>query len=90
METRGVGHVVLKVRDLEKSAKFYQDVFGLKEVARLGKQMAFFSFGKNHHDLGLMALGSQAPAANPYATGLYHVAFRIGNNIEDLRKFKKH
>ena len=43
MKVQGVGHVVLKVRDLERSAQFYAGVLGLKEVGRLGDRMVFFS-----------------------------------------------
>ena len=41
ISVKGVGHVVLKVRDLERSAKFYRDVIGLKEVARYQERMVF-------------------------------------------------
>ena len=45
MKIQGVGHVVLKVRDLDRSARFYTGVLGLKEVARFEGRMVFFSAG---------------------------------------------
>ncbi len=85
---RELGHVVLKVRDLERSARFYQDVLGLKEVARHDGQMAFFSIGEKHHDLAILALGPGAPAPDAFAVGLYHVAFKVGDSLEELRAAK--
>jgi catechol 2,3-dioxygenase len=94
-----VGHVVLKVRSLERAVPFYRDVLGLKEVARFGGQatlrsgvrMVFFSAtGENHHDLALLEVGADAPAAAPNAVGLYHVALKIGDSLDDLRAAKAH
>ena len=89
---RNVGHVVLKVRDIERSARFYRDVLGLKEVARghFGRPMAFFSTGDNHHDVAVMEMGPDAPAPAAEATGLYHVAFRIGASLDELRAARAH
>lgn len=84
----GVGHVVLKVRDLERSAKFYRDVLGLKEVARMQGQMAFFSAGENHHDIAVLEVGADAPLPAREGVGLYHVAFKIGTTLDELRAAK--
>lgn len=92
IKVRNVGHVVLKVRDLERAARFYRDVLGLKEVARgtFGRPMAFFSTGDNHHDVAVMEVGADAPAPAPGATGLYHVALRIGTTLDELRAARAH
>ena len=92
IRVRNVGHVVLKVRDIERSARFYCDVLGLKEVARgeFGRPMAFFSTGDNHHDVAVMEMGPDAPAPPPEGTGLYHVALRIGTTLDELRAARAH
>lgn len=88
MSTKALGHVVLKVKDLKKSVPFYRDILGLKEVAKYGDKMVFFSFGENHHDLALMEIGSSASSPNSWTIGLYHVAFKIGDDVQELKWFK--
>lgn len=86
-----VAHVVLKVRDLERSVAFYRDVLGFTEVARFrhGFNMAFFSLGEQHHDVALREVGDEPPAADKNAPGLYHVAFKIGDDLDTLRAAKQ-
>ncbi len=87
-----IGHVALRVRALAVSVPFYTSVIGLREVARLdaaasaivGGEMAFLSFGSNHHDLALLE-SPQARPPDPLCAGLVHVALRIGDDIETLR-----
>ncbi len=72
-----IGHVHLKVADLDRSLRFYRDVLGFELTQRFGSQAAFLSAGGYHHHIGLNtweSLGGAAPA--PGTTGLYHVAFR--------------
>jgi catechol 2,3-dioxygenase len=91
IQIRRVGHVVLKVRSLQRSVPFYRDVLGLREVARLRGQMVFFSAtGENHHDLAIMEIGADAPAAERAAVGLYHVALKVGDDLDQLRAAKAH
>jgi catechol 2,3-dioxygenase len=91
IHVQGVGHVVLKVRDLERAARFYRDVLGLREVGRLRDRMLFLSAtGENHHDLALLAVGPGAPLPGPDSVGLYHVALKIGDHLDQLRAAKAH
>jgi catechol 2,3-dioxygenase len=71
-----IGHVHLKVSDLERSIAFYSDVLGLELQQRYGDQAAFLSFDGYHHHLGLNTWHSAGgPRPAPDATGLYHTAF---------------
>ena len=70
-----IGHVHLKVADLERSLRFYCGVLGFQITQRYGTQAAFVSAGGYHHHIGLNtweSLGGSPPPAG--ATGLYHVA----------------
>src|SRR5436190_4000123 len=71
----GIGHVHLKVADLDRALAFYRDVLGFELTQRFGTQAAFVSAGGYHHHLGLNTWESRggAPAARG-STGLYHVA----------------
>ena len=70
-----IGHVHLKVADLERALKFYCGVLGFELQQKFGTQAAFISAGGYHHHIGLntweSAGGSPPP---PRSTGLYHVA----------------
>jgi catechol 2,3-dioxygenase len=71
----GIGHVHLKVADLERALKFYCGVLGFELQQRFGSQAAFVSAGGYHHHLGLNtwdSAGGQPPP--PGTTGLYHAA----------------
>ena len=80
-----LNHAVLYVRELDRSVDFYQRAFGFQEIAREGGMMAFLraAGSTNHHDLGLLALGPQAPRAPRGSTGLYHLAWEVPS-IHDL------
>lgn len=78
-----IGHVHLKVADLERSLGFYRDVLGFQVTARIGRSAAFLSAGGYHHHIGLNtweSLGSSPPPAR--ATGLYHSAILYPTRAE--------
>ena len=72
-----IGHVHLKVADLERSLAFYSGVLGFELTIRYGTQAAFISAGGYHHHIGLNTWESQGGSPPPPgSTGLYHVAIR--------------
>lgn len=71
-----VGHVHLKVTDLERSITFYREALGLEVMQRMGDAAAFLSAGGYHHHLGLNTWESRgAGPASRRAAGLFHAAF---------------
>jgi catechol 2,3-dioxygenase len=73
-----IGHVHLKVADLDRALAFWRDVLGFEEQARMGDQAAFISAGDYHHHIGLNTWESQGGSPPPPGTtGLYHVAVRF-------------
>jgi catechol 2,3-dioxygenase len=89
-----IGHVVIKVRDLERSRRFYTEVLGLKEMMDLPEfKMVFFaSNGRDHHELACMEVGKDAEAQRLYEVGLQHIAFRLcdeGQLRDAYQEFKK-
>lgn len=90
MEIQSLGHVVLKVRDLDTAEAFYHGILGLPIATRADSfNMTFFSLG-NHHDFAVVAIGAEASDAPAKATGLAHVAFNIGTTLDELRDAKTH
>jgi catechol 2,3-dioxygenase len=78
-----IGHVHLKVADLERAIAFYRDVLGSELTQRYGTQAAFLSAGGYHHHIGLNtweSLGGSPPHRS--ATGLYHVAILYPTRAE--------
>lgn len=72
-----IGHVHLKVADLERSLAFWHGVLGFEIQQRMGNQAAFISAGDYHHHLGLNTWESAGGSPPPrHHTGLYHVAIR--------------
>jgi catechol 2,3-dioxygenase len=70
-----IGHVHLKVADIDRALQFYCGVLGFELVQKMGNQAAFISAGGYHHHIGLNtweSAGGQPPA--PGTTGLYHLA----------------
>jgi catechol 2,3-dioxygenase len=75
-----IGHVVLKVRDLDRSLAFYRDLLGFRVAGEMSNVMVFLTAtGENHHDLALLRVGDSAPSPVPSAVGLYHVAVQLAD-----------
>jgi catechol 2,3-dioxygenase len=81
-----IAHVVVKVRDLERSRKFYTEVLGMQVMKYVPEIRAvFLSFnGRDHHEVALFEIGPQAEGPKMNQVGLLHFAFRMRNE-EDLR-----
>ncbi len=89
MLVQSLGHVVLKVRDLQHSETFYAGVLGMQIISRISEPvaMSFFTLG-NHHDFALVEVGDAAPSPHPGGTGLAHVAFKVGDSLDEFRRVK--
>ena len=78
-----IGHVHLKVADLERALRFYCGVLGFELTQRYGREAAFVSAGGYHHHIGLNTWESRGGAPPPPGTtGLYHVAILYPSRTE--------
>ena len=82
IQAKKLGHVVLKVRDAQRSKDFYTCTLGLK-VAYDSPGAVFLSFGEQHHDLALFQLATGG-APGEAQSGLHHVAWQLGS-FEELQ-----
>ena len=84
-----VGHVVLEVRDVEVSAKFFSEALGM-ELVRFEREwvrpMAFLSFGTQHHDIAMVKARDDAERGD---LGLNHVAFQIDGGEAELEALRQ-
>ena len=86
MKVRSLGHVVIKVRNQQRAEAFYNGLLGIPIAARYPQMSAtFFTLG-NHHDFAIVAIGDDAEDPPARSTGLLHVAFKIGDSIDELRE----
>ena len=92
--TTVVGHVHLKVSDLERSVAFYSDVLGFAVTQRMGSAAAFLSAGGYHHHVGLNTWESRGgPPPSRNSTGLFHAAFLYPSRAAlatALRRLQEH
>jgi catechol-2,3-dioxygenase len=89
-----LGHLVLYVHDLERSAAFYRDVLGWHQVVGPGGDLAapgsfpvaVFTGGHTHHELLLIEIGPDAPGPlTGRRAGLYHFGLKVGDSDDELR-----
>lgn len=89
-----IGHVHLKVSDLERAERFYTEVLGFEVTQRYGSQAVFLSAGGYHHHIGLNTWESLGGSPPPFGTtGLYHFAILLPNRralSEVFRRLIKH
>ena len=85
-----IGHVHLKVSDLDRAVKFYTEVLGFEVTTRYGRGAAFLSAGGYHHHIGLNVWESAGgPPPSQGTTGLYHVAILYPSRRELARALKR-
>jgi catechol 2,3-dioxygenase len=85
-----LGHVVLYVRDIDRSVTFYEQVLGWRRVLPLAGEplrgIAMFSGGRTHHELLLIEVGQDAAPIPPAPrVGLYHFGLKVGDTDDELR-----
>lgn len=86
MKVHSLGHVVIKVRNQQRAEAFYNGLLGIPIAARDPQMSAtFFTLG-NHHDFAVVAIGDDAEDPPAKSAGLLHVAFKIGDTIDELRE----
>ena len=84
-----LGHLVLRVRDLDRSADFYTGVLGLAVTASMPGTMVFMrAGGDSSHELALMSVGADAPGPDAARVGLYHFAWQM-ESLDDLRELHR-
>lgn len=82
-----LGHLVLYVRDLDRSLHFYRDALGLAVTATLfNGRAAMLSGGRTHHELMLIEVGEAPGPLHGRRLGLYHVAWKVGEDLAALRQ----
>ena len=85
-----IGHVHLKVSNIDRALAFYEGVLGFEVMQRFGDQVAFISAGGYHHHIGLNTWESKdGPPPAPGTTGLYHVAIRYPDRQALARALKQ-
>jgi catechol 2,3-dioxygenase len=89
MLVRRLGHVVLKVREVRRAEAFYAGVLGIPIISRAEHpvKMTLFTLG-DHHDFAVIELGDEATSSAAQATGLAHVAFKIGDSLQEFQSAK--
>src|SRR5690348_11527716 len=83
VKVRKINHLVLRVRDIDRSIAFYHGLLGMDIVGRMGNAGVFFKFTDNHHDLACFALGDAADGPFDDQVGMYHVALEVAT-LEEL------
>ena len=85
-----LGHVVFYVRELDRSVKFYSEVVGLDLSGKIfNNRAALLSGGSTHHELLLIQVGEAQGPMHGKRIGLYHVGWKIGESLDELKALYK-
>jgi catechol-2,3-dioxygenase len=91
MEVKELGHLVLYVHDINRSAEFYGDILGWKRISPKGLPVAAFSGGRTHHELLLIEVGPDAQdLPRGRRVGLYHFGLKVADSDEELKAVLSH
>lgn len=85
MQIKELGHVVLYVTSVTRSANFYRDTLGFREITR-NASTALFSSGRTHHELLLIEIGGKPNMDRALRPGLYHIGFKVGDSHEEIKR----
>jgi catechol 2,3-dioxygenase len=90
MTVRELGHIVLYVHDIKRSADFYRDILGWRQImpepGEVPVVAAAFSSGRTHHELLLIEVGTDAaPVPEGRRVGMYHFGLKVGDTDDELR-----
>jgi catechol 2,3-dioxygenase len=90
MRIQELGHVVVKVQDVQRAEDFYGGTLGIPVAGRSADPvpMVFFTLG-HHHDFAVMELGTHGRSPDRYSAGLAHVAFKIGDSLDEFDAAKR-
>ena len=83
IKPRKLGHLVIRVRDVQRSEEFYTKILGLEVKGRAGDTMVFFRSNEEvDHDLAIAQIGGDAAGPDPERVGLYHMAWELADMDE--------
>ena len=86
VQPKRLAHLVLRVRDLDRSEQFYTDTLGLKVTGKIPGTMVFMGAEpQSSHELALMSVGPDAPGPEQGRVGLYHFAWEM-ESFDDLKR----
>ncbi len=88
MAIQRVGHIVIKMRDLEAAKRFYGEILGMS-IATESESGVFFRFGDYHHDIAVFKVSEQAEAPKRDQVGLAHMALVIDSFDSLVRMYRR-
>lgn len=88
MPIQRVGHVVLKMRDLDEAKRFYNGVLGMKIADERADMGVFFRFNDYHHDIAVFKVNEDAAAPERNQVGLAHVAM-VADSLDTVKTIHK-